>query len=33
MAWLAVAVFAVAFGLAAGWLLDRAADGRRGTRR
>lgn len=25
MAWLAVAVFAVGFGLAAGWLLDRLA--------
>lgn len=37
MAWLAVAIFAVAVGLAAGWLLDRLAGryyGRReGTRR
>lgn len=37
MAWLAVAIFAVAFGLLAGWAMDRLADrcyGRReGTRR
>jgi F0F1-type ATP synthase assembly protein I len=33
MAWLAVAVFAVVVGLAAGWLLDRHADRRRGARR
>lgn len=37
MAWLAVAIFAVGFGLAAGWLLDRLADRyyvrREGTRR
>lgn len=36
MAWLAVAVFAVVVGLAAGWLLDRHADrthGRREARR
>lgn len=32
MAWLAVAVFAVAFGLITGWLLDRHTD-RRGARR
>lgn len=32
MAWLAVAVFADAFGLITGWLLDRHTD-RRGARR
>lgn len=32
MAWLAVAVFAVAFGLITGWLLDRLSGRRRETR-
>lgn len=32
MAWLAVAVFAVVVGLAAGWLLDRLSGRRRETR-